>query len=108
MIRTASSCLLLCASFSPSAIRAADHETVEVRPQRIDDVLTNPNMGFADFHMGWHCEAAEATLEHCVELQRKNWPENYPDTAVTYFRWHWDQLEPKRGEINFDYIDRRI
>ena len=108
MIRIASSCLLLCAAFSPSAILAADLETVEVRPQQIDDVLTNPNMGFADFHMGWHCEAAEATLEHCVELQRKNWPQNYPDTAVTYFRWHWDQLEPKRGEINFDYIDRRI
>lgn len=81
---------------------------VVVRPQRIDDVLTNPNMGFADFHMGWHCEASDVTPQQCAERRDNNWPENYPDTAVTYFRWHWDELEPKRGEIDFGHVDRLI
>ncbi len=79
---------------------------VTVRPERIDDVLTNPNMGFADFHMGWHCESRAIRLEECV--RRIAWPANYPETAVTYFRWYWDQLEPEPGEIDFDYIDTRI
>lgn len=90
------------------ALEAAEPETVEVRPRRIDDVLTNPNMGFADFHMGWHCERPGMTAEQCAEMRDHQWPKNYPATAVTYFRWHWDQLEPRRGEIDFDYIDQRI
>ena len=81
---------------------------VAVRPQRIDDVLTNPNMGFADFHMGWHCESPEVSLEECVRRRRIAWPDNYPETAVTYFRWYWSLLEPEPGAIDFDYIDTRI
>ena len=87
---------------------AAEPDDVVVRPARIDDVLTNPNMGFADFHMGWHCEDPGMSAQACAKMQDHHWPENYPQTAVTYFRWHWDQLEPAQGEIDFDYIDRRI
>ena len=29
--------------------------TVTVDPKRIDEVLTNPGMGFASFHFGWWC-----------------------------------------------------
>src|SRR3954453_12630940 len=65
-------------------------------------------MGFADFHMGWHCERPEMTAERCAEMRGHRWPKNYPATAVTYFRWHWSELEPRRGEIDFDYIDRRV
>lgn len=85
-----------------------DWGEVVAQPARIDDVLVNPNMGFADFHMGWHCESPQVTAEQCAERQQRNWPENYPDTAVTYFRWRWDQLEVERGKIDFDYIDGRI
>jgi hypothetical protein len=81
---------------------------VEVHPQRIDDVLTNPNMGFADFHMGWHCESPTMTADQCAQMNERNWPKNYPATAVTYFRWFWDELSPQPGVINFDYIDQRI
>lgn len=87
---------------------ASGDRAVIVEPERIDDVLVNPNMGFADFHMGWHCEGRDLTAEECVERRRINWPENYPETAVTYFRWYWADLEPEPGEIDFEYIDRRI
>ena len=112
MPRLAAACspaaLLWAVCVLTTAAIAAEPQTIEVQPERIDDVLTNPNMGFVDFHMGWHCEAPSATVDHCVRMRGRGWPENYPDTAVTYFRWHWDQLEPQRGEIDFEYIDRRI
>jgi hypothetical protein len=84
------------------------YSDVTVRPKRINDVLTNPNMGFADFHMGWHCESPGLSVEDCVKRRGLKWPENYPETAVTYFRWYWDQLEPEEGAIDFNYIDTRI
>jgi hypothetical protein len=107
--------VVLCHGWSPVLTEGsaaepelAEPEMVESRPRRIDDVLVNPNMGFADFHMGWHCEAPQVTAQQCAERQERAWPKNYPDTAVTYFRWHWDQLEPRRGEIDFQYLDQRI
>ena len=32
---------------------AAEPGTVTATPKRIDEVLTNPGMGFASFHFGW-------------------------------------------------------
>lgn len=109
MVPTARRCLLVAAALLPQVTAlAADPEVVEVLPRRIDDVLANPNMGFADFHMGWHCEAPDKSAEQCAELRDRNWPKNYPATAVTYFRWFWADLEPQRGKIDFAYIDRLI
>ncbi|MGB9339854.1 MAG: hypothetical protein WCB63_11475, partial [Polyangiales bacterium] len=84
--------------------------TVTVEPSRIDEVLTNPGMGFASFHFGWWCNLPPITYppEHCADRVRKQWPENYPESGTAYFRWHWRDLEPKRGEIDFAMIDRAI
>jgi hypothetical protein len=92
----------------PSMVLAAEGDLIEVRPKKIDDVLINPNMGFADFHMGWHSEGPHFTAEQIAERRELKWPENYPPTAVSYFRWFWADLEPEQGKINFEYIDRRI
>jgi len=85
----------------------AAHGDVTVRPNRIDDVLVNPNMGFADFHFGWWCNLPPIsfTPAECAARASANRPENYPETAVAYFRWTWRDLEPVRGEIAFDLID---
>ena len=81
-----------------SVATAAEPDMVEVRPQRINDVLTNPNMGFADFHMGFHCERAGMTAKQCADIRGHQWPQNYPKTAVAYFR--------PRGSLRA-YIQRR-
>ena len=83
---------------------------VTVEPERIADVLTNPNMGFADFHFGWVCNLPPIsfTPEECAARDQSSWPENYPDSAVAYFRWTWKDLEPVRGEIDFAMIDTAI
>src|SRR3970040_2228282 len=83
---------------------------VTVEPERIADVLTNPNMGFADFHFGWVCNLPPIsfTPEECAARDQDSWPANYPDSAVAYFRWTWKDLEPVRGEIDFAMIDTAI
>jgi hypothetical protein len=79
----------------------------DVLPSRIDDVLTNPGIGFADFHFGWWCNLPPITYPpaECAQRVRAHWPTNYPDSATAYFRWHWRDLEPVRGQIDFDLID---
>lgn len=83
---------------------------VTVNPARIDDVLANPNMGFADFHFGWLCNLPPVTFtpEECAARARANRPANYPETAVAYFRWTWKDLEPVRGELDFAMIDAAL
>ena len=83
---------------------------VTVEPVRIDDVLTNPNMGFADFHFGWWCNLppVDFTPGECADRAGSNLPDNHPRPGVAYFRWLWRDLEPVRGEIDFGLIDTAI
>jgi len=83
---------------------------VTVHPAVIDDVLTNPGMGFADFHFGWWCNLPPITYnpQECADRVRDHWPENYPIAGTAYFRWHWRDLEPVRGQIDFDMVDRAL
>lgn len=83
---------------------------IDVTPARIDDVLINPGMGFTDFHFSWWCNLPPVTFtpEECEPRVEDNWPENYPDSATAYFRWHWKDLEPVRGEIDFNMMDTAI
>ncbi|MBN1770145.1 MAG: DUF4832 domain-containing protein [Deltaproteobacteria bacterium] len=83
---------------------------VTVRPARIEDVLTNPGMGFADFHFGWWCNLPPVTFSpaECAARVEEHWPENYPDAGTAYFRWNWRELEPIRGAIDFDLIDTTL
>jgi hypothetical protein len=84
--------------------------TVTVDPKRIDEVLTNPGMGFASFHFGWWCNLPPITYppKECAARVIKNWPENYPKSGTAYFRWHWRDIEPERGKIDFQMIDHAI
>lgn len=85
-------------------------DCVRVVPARINDVLTNPGMGFANFHFGWWCNLPPVTFppEVCADRVLLHWPVNYPDAGTAYFRWTWADLEPVRGEIDFDLIDATI
>ena len=91
---------------SPGGCTPMEHVT----PARIDDVLVNPGMGFANFHFGWWCNLPPITFtpEECAPRVLSHWPENYPGAGTAYFRWHWKDLEPVRGQIDFDLIDTTI
>src|SRR5262245_47847755 len=68
--------------------------TVTVHPQEIDEILSNPGMGFADFHFG--------------QFGHPMTREEYPRSTVAYFRWSWAALEPAEGEYNFALVDHVI
>ncbi len=69
-------------------------ETVIVRPREIDDVLTNPGIGFMTFQRfngdtlneakGW--TEGKPIVYQVFDGDLKN--EGYPDTTIAYFRIH--------------------
>jgi Domain of unknown function (DUF4832) len=87
----------------------AQLSTVVVRPREIHDVLVNPGMGITTFQrfegqalnppLTW---SEEGPTEKLVDPERK--PE-FPPTSVSYCRWVWDVIEPKRGEFHWEIID---
>ena len=74
------------------------------------DVLINSGVGFANYHYGWWCNLPPIsfTPEECVPRVEENWPDNHPDAGTSYFRWTWADLEPERGQINFELIDTTL
>jgi hypothetical protein len=67
-------------------------------------------MGFADFHFGWMCNLppVDFTPEECAVRARNSLPDRYPQPGTAYFRWLWKEIEPVRGEIDFEMIDNAI
>src|SRR3989442_12425200 len=82
---------------------------IVVRPKEIHNVLVNPGMGITTFQrfegqalnppLTW---SEEGPTERLVDPERK--PE-FPPTSVSYCRWVWDVIEPKRGEFHWEIID---
>lgn len=95
---------------APAKLEPAPAGTATVRPTHTADVLTNPGMGFAAFHFGWWCNLPPITYppKECAKRVRQHWPERYPNSGTAYFRWHWGEIEPERGQIAFDMIDAAI
>jgi len=62
---------------------------VTAMPEEIDDVLTNPGMGFTTFH----------------KIDGEMPYDQYPKSSIAYFRWYWRELEPEQGKIKFKEID---
>jgi len=89
-------------------------ETVIVRPKEIDDVLTNPGIGFMTFQRfngdtlneakGW--TEGKPIVYQDFDGDLKN--EDYPDTTIAYFRIYWKFIEPDRGEYRWDLIDKAL
>ena len=83
-------------------------ETVIVRPNEIDDVLTNPGIGFMTFQRfngdtlneakGW--TEGKPIVYQDFDGDLKN--EDYPDTTIAYFRIYWKFIEPEMGKYSWD------
>ena len=87
----------------------AQSDVVIIRPKEIHDVLVNPGMGITTFQrfngqalnppLTW---SEEGPTERLVDAEPR--PE-FPPTSVSYCRWVWDVIEPKRGEFHWEIID---
>ena len=89
-------------------------ETVIVRPQEIDDVLTNPGIGFMTFQRfngdqlneakGWTEGKPIIYQDFDGDLTNKD----HPDTTIAYLRIYWKFIEPQRGKCRWDLIDKAL
>jgi len=63
---------------------------ISVVPVETDEILANPGIGWQTFGR--------------VAKQDKNLPSWIP-SRVCYYRWGWDKFEPKRGQIDQDFLN---
>jgi hypothetical protein len=87
---------------------------VIVRPKEIDDVLTNPGIGFMTFQrfngdalnegVRWTEGFPIAYQEFKGSLKNKD----HPDTSIAYFRIYWRYIEPERGKYAWDQFDNAL
>jgi hypothetical protein len=89
-------------------------ETVTVRPTEIDDILTNPGIGFMTFQRfngdtlnpgkGWTEGRPIVYQDFDGNLEN----EDYPMTTISYFRIYWKFIEPNMGNYRWDLIDKAL
>ena len=89
-------------------------ETITVRPTEIDDILTNPGIGFMTFQRfngdtlnpgkGWTEGKPIVYQDFDGNLENKN----YPMTTIAYFRIYWKFIEPNMGKYRWDLIDKAL
>jgi len=72
---------------------AASPEVVRVSPEETDELLPNPGIGWETFHT--------------TRDKDRNLPGWIPST-VHYARWGWGTLEPRPGQIDYDFLDKTL
>ncbi len=96
------------------AISQIEEDVLVLRPQEIDEVLSNPGMGFMTFQRfngdslnegsGW-------TEGFPIDYQEFNGDLshlNYPSTTIAYWRVYWKFMEPEQGAYQWDMLDRAL
>ena len=101
-------------SFSFVPIGICQQEVV-VRPIEIDDVLTNPGIGFSTFQtfngdpvnpLGKSWTEGYPVDYGKFDGNRRN--KGYPDTTIAYLRINWRFLEPQKHRYNWELIDQAL
>ncbi|HTQ53776.1 MAG TPA: DUF4832 domain-containing protein [Bryobacteraceae bacterium] len=86
-------------------------QTVVVHPKRIDDVLVNPGMGIQTFQrfngdalnsaLKWSEEGPTGALAAAPDVK-------FPGSTIAYCRWFWETLEPEKGHVRWEIVDRAL
>ena len=86
-------------------------ENVVIRPKRIDAILTNPGMGIQTFQrfngdplnggLSWSEEGPVA------KIAQGSAPD-FPATTISYCRWFWETLEPEKGHVRWEILDKAL
>ncbi|HPC96761.1 MAG TPA: DUF4832 domain-containing protein [Sedimentisphaerales bacterium] len=111
-MRTVCNVSLVLLSLCP--LVALGQETIVVRPVEIDDVLTNPGIGFMTFQRfnGDRLNEGQRWTEgYPIAYQafdRSLANEGYPDTSLAYFRVYWKFIEPAQGQYRWELIDKAL
>jgi len=90
-----------------------DHLVV-IKPKEINDVLTNPGMGFMTFQRFNGDELNEgAGWTEGFPIDYQNFDgdltnKNHPSTTIAYWRIYWKFLEPEMGKYRWDMLDQAL
>jgi hypothetical protein len=100
--------------FSLSLFSQNPDNLVIVKPTGIDDVLTNPGIGFMTFQRfngdtlnagsGWTEGFPIDYQDFDGDLTNKN----HPSTTIAYWRIYWKFMEPEMGKYRWDMIDKAL
>ncbi len=95
-------------------ITKTEPKEVRVLPKEINDVLTNPGIGFTTFQrfngdelnegIRWTEGLPIVYQKFDGDLTNKN----YPQTSIAYFRVNWRFLEPEIEKYNWALIDKAL
>jgi len=101
-------CWMLIIAFF-SCMCHAQRDTVIVRPEPVNDVLTNPGMGITTFNrfngqelnppLSW------SEVGPVTKLPQPRSKPDFPDTTIAYLSWYWNAFEPEQGKLRWDIID---
>lgn len=106
--------LSLICSITFISIEVFAQKTIYVRPIEIEDVLTNPGVGFMTFQRFNGDELNEGirwTEGFPIEYQDFDGNlENlgHPMTSIAYFRVYWKFMEPEMHQYNWAMIDKAL
>jgi hypothetical protein len=89
-------------------------QTVVVRPQEVDDILTNPGIGFMTFQRfngdslneGKNWTEGKPIVYQEFDGSLEN--EGYPMTTIAYLRIYWKFIEPQIGDYRWALIDAAL
>lgn len=107
-------CLLAAAVVAASSVSVLAEDTVTVRPREIDDVLTNPGIGFTTFQrfngdrLNEGLEWTEGFPINYQPFSGRLTNQNHPLTSIAYFRVYWKFLEPASGVYRWDLLDKAL
>jgi|SRR5665647_933831 len=106
--------LLVTFVFSVMSFHLAGQQIIRVIPKEINDVLTNPGIGFTTFQRfnGDSLNNGITWTEGLpIKYQKFNGNlenKDYPMTSIAYFRVYWKYLEPEIGQFNWAMIDSAL
>jgi hypothetical protein len=88
-------------------------QTTVVKPRVLDEVLTNPGIGFTTFQRfnGDSLNVGTNWTEGLpIEYQQPKTMRDpgYPATTIAYFRIYWKFLEPEKGKYRWEMMDRAL
>jgi len=87
---------------------------IKIRPKEIQDVLTNPGIGFTTFQRfnGDSLNSGDRWTEGLPIVYQKFEGDltnkNYPQTTIAYFRVDWSFMEPEMEQYNWPMIDKAL
>jgi hypothetical protein len=88
--------------------------TIKVKPVEINDVLSNPGIGFTTFQRFNGDDLNQGTgWTEGLPIVYQNFDGNttnkdYPQTTIAYFRVDWAFVEPEQEQYNWPMIDKAL